>query len=204
MLTPCQSPLWYPIQQYTIYVPFGLLKLCYYTCYSHSCDMLSLEMTIFLRQLLNLSSVICCSRRLFVPAANTWIDRLFFFSLLFYLFLFYFFMNHFSRSEDILYKYLQSSAMQYILLNLSFPSTHAKELTKRRHLSCHTAQARLVLTLSSPACLRASVVLSPRLQALLQNVAELVLNVCPSLPRCLTGIKDLSVSVMGRVCFNTL
>lgn len=136
------------------------------------CDMLSLEMTVLLSHsvcYLSFVALYSSSFQLLIPEQTG----------------FSFSVIHFSCSEEICYKYLQRSAMQYIILKFSLPRTRTKVLTKRRHLSCCTAQPCLVLTLSSPACLRASAVLFSRLQALWQNIAELHLTICPSLPSTL-------------------
>lgn len=50
---------------------------------------------------------------------------------------FSFFVIHFSYSEDICYKYLQRSAMQYIILKFSLPRTQSKELTEKTPVLLH-------------------------------------------------------------------
>lgn len=95
----------------------------------HSCDVPSPELTILLRQ-----SFIFICRLSFAPPANSSFQLIPEYLCCWVFFLF-FFLFPFSCSEEISCKYLQGSALQYILLKFIFPSTHAKHLTKTAVLS---------------------------------------------------------------------
>lgn len=124
MLIPCQSPIWRPIQWCITGVPFVLLMFfCYCTWNTHCCDVLGPRWLFCLGSHSSVSSHLLLHPILHSSCSYLNIDAGFF-SLF-----------HFSCSEEIPCKYLQGSALQYILLKFAFPSTHAKRLTKTAVLS---------------------------------------------------------------------